>query len=81
MVICDRCGEKIDCSRHFYPSFKVKKYVNQWTPNKGNVSGWRTIKLCPRCYKGLEEFLCANDEYNYEGAPDWTNGGCDTGGF
>lgn len=82
---CNRCGKEFDYpddefDEFNYPSFKVKKYVHQWTTH-GNVSGWRTIELCHRCYKGLKEFLCANDEYNYDGAPDWTHGGCDTGGF
>ena len=81
MCKCNRCGKELDEFDYRYPSFKVKKYVNQWTPNKGNVSGWRTIKLCNECYKELEKFLCSNDKHDYGGAPDWTIDGCDSGGF
>lgn len=82
---CNRCDKEFDYpddefDEFNYPSFKVEKHVNQWTTH-GNVSGWRTIELCPRCYEELKNFLYANDEHNYDGAPDWTNGGCDTGGF
>lgn len=85
MSKCNRCGKEFDYpddefDEFNYPSFKAKKYVHQWTTH-GNVSGWRTIELCPRCYEELKDFFCANDEHNYDGAPDWTNGGCDTGGF
>lgn len=86
MCKCNRCGKEFDYpdnefDEFNYPSFKVERHVNQWTHNKGNISGWRTIELCPRCYEELKEFLCANDEHNYKGAPDWTINGCDTGGF
>lgn len=59
MSKCNRCGKEFDYpddefDEFNYPSFKVKKHVNQWTTH-GNVSGWRTIELCPRCYEELKK--------------------------
>lgn len=72
---CNRCGKEFDYKGYAVRSFKIQKFVH------GKESGWRTIKLCPKCYVKLRNFLYSTANSDYDGAPDWTHGGCDTGGF
>lgn len=78
---CNRCGKEFEYNSFGYNdnsrTFEIKKYSRS-----GNKSGWKTIKLCPKCYAKLKKFLYYKTDNDYDnGMLDSEYGGCDEGGY